>query len=172
MAAVSSFIIGIGVAVAGAGAYMNAKATDKMASQQKAASIKAENIREQQNQLDASRRRRQAYRESILARSQAVAAGTNMGAAGAGSSGVLGGAGNAMTTGTQNQQTVTSAELMGADMFSANRAYATATAKGQQGQAWGNALTSLGGMMIQNAGTIDRLGTFGAGKMTSSKHIY
>jgi hypothetical protein len=153
-------LIGVGLAVAGAGAYMQHRATERMAREQKAASTRAENLRQQQNQLDAMRRRRQAYRESILARSQAMAAGTNMGSAGAGSSGVIAGAGNAVSTGAQNQQTLNSSQVIGAGMFDANRDYANATARGQIGQSWGSTLTSLGGMLIQNAGTFSRVGTY------------
>lgn len=163
MAAFSSIAIGLGVAASVAGVGYSAISTNKAAKEQKAASTRAENARQQQNELDAMRRRRQAVRQAMLARSQAVSAGVNQGASLQGS-GVLAGAGNAYATGQQNQQTITAGQLLGNQVFDANRAYASATARGQQGAAWGNALANIGGMLISNAGTINRLGGgFGGG---------
>ena len=158
MAAFSSLIMGVGLATSLAGSFMQASAQSKMAKEQSAASKRAEDARQQQMQLDASRRRRQAVRDSMLARSQAMAVGTAQGAS-QGSS-VAGAMAQATATGFQNQQTTQSAEILGAEVFSANRAYADATAKGTSKMAWGGAISSLGGMLMNNAGTLNRLGTY------------
>lgn len=160
MAALSSIAIGLGLAASVAGAGYSAYKQNQASKAAEKASIKAENARQQQNQLDAARRRRQAFRESLLARSQAVSAGANQGALMG--SGVAGGIAQATATGFQNQQTINSSQTLGNQVFSANRQFASATAMGQQGAAWGGALTSLGGALMANAGTIGRLGTYSA----------
>lgn len=167
MAAFSSILIGVGLAAGAVGIGMQAYTQSKMANEQKKIAQRQENVRQQQNQLDAMRRRRQAFRESQQARAQAISQGANQGAIYG--SGVVAGAGNAITTGNQNQQTVNAASGLSATQFDLSRQYASVTAAGQQGMAWGGALSSLGGMMVQNAGTFARVGgNFGGGRAESS----
>lgn len=158
MAAFSSLAIGIGLAASVGGTIMQASAQSKMAKAQKEASDRAENAREAQMRLDADRRRRQAFRESLLARATALTVGTAQGASQG--SGVAGGMAQAVATGLQNQNTITNAEILGGEIFAANRQYAAATARGQSRIAWGGALSAFGSAMMSNAGTLGRLGTY------------
>lgn len=158
MAAISSIALGLGAAASIGGTIMGASAQSKMAKEQKEATTRAENARQQQMALDADRRRRQAFRESLLARSQALTVGTAQNASQG--SGVAGGMAQATATGYQNQQTVNSAEQLGARIFDANRDYAAATARGQSKMAMAGALSSFGNMIMSNSGTIGRLGTY------------
>lgn len=148
----------IGTAVSLAGAVIGYSAQQKMINQQAAASKKAENSREQQMQLDASHRRRQAVRESIIARATALSIGTSQGA-GEGS-GVAGAMGNAISMGVENVKTTNATEILGSRVFDANREYFEATRKGQAGMALGQGLQSLGGALVSNAGTIQQIGTY------------
>lgn len=158
MAAMTSLALGLGAAASIGGTIMGAMGQMTMAKEQKEATTKAENAREAQMMLDASRRRRQAFRESLLARSTALTVGTAQGA-GQGSS-VAGAMAQATATGQQNQQTTNAAADLGSQVFQANREYAAATAKGQSRMAMGSALSSLGGMMMSQNGTINRLGNY------------
>lgn len=158
MAAFSSIALALGAVASIGGTVMQASAQSKMAREQKAATERAENAREAQMRLDADRRRRQAFRESLLARSTAMSTGTAQNAAQG--SGVAGGMAQAVATGLQNQQTAVAAETLGAEVFAANRDYAAATARGTSKMAWAGALSGIGGMLMNNAGTIGRLGTY------------
>lgn len=158
MAAFSSLALGLGAATSIAGTVIGASAQSKMSEQQRAASERAENARQQQMALDADRRRRQAFREALLARSTALTVGTAQNASQG--SGVAGGMAQTTASGLQNQQTIGSAEFIGSQIFDANRDYAAATARGQSRMAWAGALSSFGNMMMSNAGTINRLGTY------------
>jgi hypothetical protein len=161
MAGFSSLLTVAGLGVSLAGSFMQASAQQTMAREQRDASLKAENARQQQTQLDASRRRRTAVREMLMARSSALATGTAQGA-GQGS-GVAGAMAQATATGFQTQQTVTAAEELGVRGHQANRDYAKATAKGQIGMAQGSMISSLGGAMMSMSGTIGRLGNYATG---------
>ncbi len=158
MAGFTALAIGLGVAAQVAGTVISASAQSRMAEEQRQASVAAENARRQQMQLDASRRRREAIRQMLFARSAALTTGTNQGA-GQGS-GVQGAIGQAVATGRQNVNTVNSAETLGGRVFDANIQYADATARGQQGMNFGSAISSLGGALVSNAGAIGRLGTY------------
>lgn len=159
MAGFSAIATGLGIGLQLVGTFMAASAQSRMAEEQKEASITAENSRRQQMQLDASRRRRQAIREMLFARSTALSTGVNQGAGGQ-SSGVLGAMGQATATGRQNVQTVNAAETLGGRVFDANIQFAEATARGQKGMAMGGAISSLGGALVSLAGTFGRVGTY------------
>lgn len=153
MAAISA--IGIGLQVVGG--IMGYSAQQRMINEQTQASKRAEGAREQQMQLDAQRRRRQAIREGIMARSQNLTVATAQGAAG---SSVLSGMGGAIGMAQENQQGITAAETIGGNIFQANRDYFDATQRGQAGIAFGQGISTLGGALVSNAGTISRLGTY------------
>ena len=122
--------------------------------QQAEAQKRAENLRERQMNLDAQRRKRETLREAIVARSQALATGT---AQGAQSGSALAG-GMAQITGRANlsNRDTRQNQQIGAGIFQANRDAASAQTLGYLGQG----LTSFGGMMMNNAGTISRVGTY------------
>lgn len=151
----------IGAAVSLVGTVVSASAQQTMVNEQTSASKRAENAREQQMQLDAQRRRRQAVREGLLARSMSLSAGVNQGA-GYGS-GVAGGMAGAMGQSLENQQGINSGEILGSRVFQANRDYFDATQKGQAGMAMGQGISAVGGAIVSNAGAIGRLGG-GAGQ--------
>lgn len=139
------------------GGVVSYSSQQSMIAKQTAASKRAENSREQQMQLDAQRRRRQAVREGLLARSMAVSAGANQGASYG--SGVAAGVGTAIAAGLENQQGVNSGQILGSRIFQANRDYFEATQQGQFGMALGQGISALGGAIASNAGAITRLGT-------------
>lgn len=168
--------IGIGLAASAAGSYMSykgaqstAKASRQAAEEQASASRQAEAARRQQMNLDALRKRRQSVREANVMRSQAMVAGVNQGAGG--SSSLAGGI--AQVTGDQmaNESSIAQAQDIGGRIFDANSAYSEAgfrydiaRAKASTTGAWGSMLTSLGGMAVQNSGTIGRIGNFAFGR--------
>lgn len=153
-----SVVGAIGLAISAAGTVIGYTSQQKMIAEQTAASKKAENSREQQMQLDASNRRRQSVREAIVARSMGLAAGTNSGAQYG--SGVAAATGQATAQGAENQQVVNSSQILGSRVFAANRDYFNATQKGQAGMALGEGLSALGGAIVNNAGTINKLGDY------------
>lgn len=146
----------IGTAISLVGTFMQTSAQQKMVAEQTAASKRAENGREQQMQLDAQRRRRQAVRESLLARSMSLTVGTSQGAQYG--TGVAAGMSGATSQSLENQQGINSAELIGSRIFQANRDYFDATQRGQSGMALGAGISSIGGAIVSNAGAISQLG--------------
>lgn len=145
----------VGMAVGGGVSYTSQQ---RMVREQTTASKRAEAAREQQMQLDAQRRRRQAIREGLMARSMNLAIGAAQGAQG--SSSLASATGGATGMAMENQQGITSAEVIGGRVFGANRDYFNASQRGQAGMAMGNAISSLGGALVSNAGTISRLGEY------------
>lgn len=152
-----------GLALAAVGTHQTIKATksaEKAQLAQIAAQRRAEQLRQRQMELDAQRKRREALRNMLIARSTALA---NITAAGAGQGSALPGA----TAGIMGQfgrqiQAVNQNQIIGAGMFEANMDSFTAQAANAraQGQAGvGQALVSLGGSIVQNVGAIDRVGT-------------
>lgn len=150
----------LGSVVSLVGNVVSASAQQQMVNEQTAASKRAENAREQQMQLDAQRRRRQAVRESLLARSMSLSAGVNQGAQYG--TGVAGGMAGAVNQGLENQQGINSGEILGSRIFQANRDYFDATQRGQAGMAMGQGISAIGGAITNNAGAIGRLGGGGA----------
>lgn len=154
-----------GTVVSFIGQRQAAKAQAQTAKRQAYFSKRAEAAREQQMRLEASRQRRQQFREGILARATALSTGVNQGAQHG--SGVAGGMAQATGTALQGQQTASAAEHLGAQVFEANRNFHTVTAQGAQQmanaqglQALGGAISSFGGAVVQNAGSIGRVGTY------------
>lgn len=146
----------IGTAVSLVGSFVSAGAQQKMVNEQTAASKRAENSREQQMQLDSQRRRRQAVREAIMARSMSLTAGVGQGAQYG--TGVAAGMSGATAQGLENQQGINSGEIIGGRIFQANRDYFEATRSGQAGMAFGQGISAIGGAITSNAGAIGRLG--------------
>lgn len=120
----------------------------------------AERARERQMALESARRRREIIRNQIVANSQATynayaqGAGEGSGLQG-GLAQVSGDSGNQQVAVNQNQQ-------LGSQIFAANQKYYDASGMAN----FGAGLSSLGGALINNAGTIGRLSTFGTGRVT------
>lgn len=151
---------GVGVGVAG---MVQQRAGQKQQAeyQQQAISLQQQQDaqRRQQMELDATRRKREMIRQSIIARSQALAATT---AGGANTSSALPGAYGGVSGRTNvNELGVNQNEQIGENMFSiqggitaANAGYARAGASA----AAGAGMVSLGNMFIQNSSTISKIG--------------
>jgi hypothetical protein len=161
-----------GTVVSFIGQRQAAKAQETMAKRQAHFSKRAEAAREQQMRLEASRQRRQQFRQGILARAEAVSAGVNQGAQLG--SGVAGGAAQATGTALQGQQTATAAETLGGHIFEANRGFheagvqgARQIAKAQSLQAMGGFISSFGGAVVNAAPTISRVGTYFGSQRTA-----
>ena len=131
--------------------------------QQAKASQQAEAVRMQAANLDALRRQRETIRQSEAARAQTLATTTSQGAAGPGGSalpgaygGITGSANNSLTGNSQALQSAT-------QLSAANMAYSRAGAMAGMGAG----LSSLGGAVLHNFGSIERVGTnygmFGSG---------
>lgn len=148
MAAVSSIIAGVGLALSATGVATSYAGSKQAAEGQE----KAERARKKQMQLDVMRRRREAIRESIVARSTAL---TNATAQGAGEgSGLQGGygqisqvMGQSLVAGQQNL-------ALGNEIFDAN----TQTAQGQTVAAFGAGAANIGGVLMDNNVKLSKLG--------------
>lgn len=166
--------IGAAVSVAGTvmsvvGSQQAAKAQKKQ-SQMQALAIeeqkKAEEVRRKQMQMDARRKRMAVIREQQLARATALNNATNQGADGG--SGLPGGYGQiAGQTGTA-QAGINAAEAFGNRIFDHNAAsagyyqqvayYGGKAADAGSLQSLGQGISSLGGAIYRNSGTIARVG--------------
>ena len=138
--------IGIGLGAVGTVVQMKAQASAAKAAE------KAEKLRERQMNLDAQRQKRKIIRESIMQRSIAVANATNQGAGD--SSGLEGGIAQVTGEAASGLAYTGKSQQIGAGIFQAN----ADAAKAQGRAAFGSGLSSLGGAIVDNAGTINRLG--------------
>jgi hypothetical protein len=118
---------------------------------QHAAMEKAEKARERQMLLDAQRQRRQIVRESIMARSTALANATAQGAEGG--SGVQGGMAQIAADAARGLTYTNQSESLGQTIFSANRE----ASRGATLASAGSGLVSLGGMIQDSAPAFGRL---------------
>lgn len=147
---IEAIIAGIGVAVSAVGTIGSMSA----AREQSAAARRAEQLRERAMDLDAKRRRQEVIRQQEIARANALSVGTSQsmaeGSALEGAYGSISGATGRNALGITQQQEI------GAGIFAANRDAAAASGAAAM---WGG-LGSLGGMMVKNAGAIDRLGGY------------
>lgn len=146
MAAAVGAVISVGASLFGG--YKQMQAQEKMVKAQK----KAEKLREQQMNLQAMRERRDVIRNSILARSTALATTTAQGASAPGSS-ALGGA-YGQIGGEANRQTlaINQNQSIGAGIFAANRQYYQGTQMMGQGQAIAGAGQAVGQVMTSGPG--------------------
>jgi len=149
MAAVTSIIAGIGLAASTAGTIMGVKAQKDQAKAQE----KAESARQKAAELDALRRRRAAVREMQMQRSVALSNATAQGAAEG--SGLAGAQAGISAQGNTNIVGIDQQQQLGNQVFSANRQAQRAATFG----ATAEGLTSLGGALVKNAGTISSIGT-------------
>jgi len=164
MALATATIIGaIGLAASVAGsAVQYAGQQQQLAANKKAmaASQAQEAIRQKQMALEADRKRRQAIREGIVARGQALNVAANQGVGG--DSSVMEGAFGTIEGQTgRNVKGINQNEAFGGDMFAANAqesAARSAAADGASLSATGSGLSSLGGAIFSNASKIAAIG--------------
>lgn len=125
------------------GGYMQYKGQEKQIKAQQ----KAEKLRERQMNLQAMRERREVIRQSILARSTALAQTTAQGAAAPGSS-ALGGA-YGQISGDKNRMTVAinQNQQIGQGIFKANRQYFQGSQQIGMGQAVAGAGQAVGSFL-------------------------
>lgn len=146
-----------GVGVSYAASKANQKAQETIVQNQQV----AEDARQKQLNLDATRRKREIIRQSIAARSMALTQTTaqkaQYGSALPGAYGSISGRTGVNTLGVgQNQE-------LGNTIFGANQGvlsgYRQAAAAGSLG-ALGGGMTSLGGAVLNNLGAITKIGTY------------
>jgi hypothetical protein len=169
MAALTSIIAAAGLGLTAAGSYMAYKGQQTQAKyQQQAIGLQqeAEAERKKQMNLEAMRRRREIIRQALAARSMALATATNQGASGGSALGgaygqISGREGTSILGVNQNQE-------IGNNLFGINQsilgAYRGASQAGASA-AMGSGLASLGGALLKNEGSINRIGTYAFGKM-------
>lgn len=167
MAALSTIALIGGLALGAAGTGIQVASSMASADAQKdeiAAQQRAEATREQGMKLDAMRKQREMIRQGILARSQALTQGSNQGAQfGSGVAGAQAGITEQTGYNTLGVQEQTS---LGSDIFSANRdAFSAKSRQAEAGSfgAVGSGLSTLGGALMKNVGTVDRIGGYFSG---------
>lgn len=168
MAALTTIIAGIGIAASIAGAAGSLYASQQQASAQKraiAAQQEAERQRQLAMNLDAQRKKREQIRQAQVYRAQALATTTAQGASQG--SGLEGAYGQISGQSGTNLQGINQNQEIGNNIFAANRAYGQAQA--DMADAQGSAATfqgisSLGGGLVSNAGTIGKIGRYYSGK--------
>lgn len=164
MAALTTILIGAAVAATVAGtaiAYQGQRAQAKAQKQALAIQMQQEETRRQAMNLDANRKKREVLRQQQLLRAQALATATNQGAGGAGSSGIEGAIGQIQGQSGVNQLGINQQQELGNTMFDQNQQITAAGIRAANAGgmvALGTGLSSLGGAVIRNAGTIGRIG--------------
>ena len=169
--ALATAIAAIGVGIAGFSAYKSYESSKENNQAQQAAIAaqqEAEKLRKEQMDLDATRRRREVLRSSIAARSASLAVTTAQGAAYEGGSSLPGAYGSISGRAGVNAAGINQNQELGTGIFDAHQdqlaAYGRA-ANAQSKQAMWQGLGSLGGAIINNAGTIGQIGEFASGKV-------
>lgn len=153
--------IGIALGIAGAAtSFFGGQQADEAQQAAVAAQQRAEAARREAMMIDADRRRRQLIREMLIARSTATQRAANQGASSRSSSALPGSYGQISgRTGFGIEGINSSVRTVG-EIFDANQQLLQARldmAGAQQTQQFGSSLTSLGGALLGNAGTIDRV---------------
>lgn len=157
-----------GVGLAGAGAFSSFLGS-KQQSKANEAAIAAQQrmlaIQEEARRIDADRRRRQFMREAVISRSQALARGTAQGASSAGSSALPGAYGQIAGRAGWMISGVNQAERTSQDLYAANQELFRAKlqmGEAQETQALGSSLSSFGGAILGNLGSLNNM--FGGGR--------
>lgn len=154
MAALSTIIGAIGLGLGAVGTFVQMDAAQK----QSQASIKAEELRKKQMDLENARQRRGVIRQALRARSAGLLVGADQGASGG--SGVAGALGGISSQATGNLQGLNQSYELGQGMFAANSDMANAGALAS----FGGGLSSFGGALISNSQTLGNIGTYFTGK--------
>jgi hypothetical protein len=145
-----TIIMGIGLVLSAIGTGVQV-ASSIEASQ---ASQRAEQLRKQQMQLDIARKKREAIRQAQFATARGQAAAVSQGASLSDSS-VIGASSTAKSAGSENLVALTQNEALGSQMFDANAKMSEANGIG----AIGSGMSSWGSSLVNNAGTISRIGS-------------
>lgn len=146
----TSLIGAAGLGISGAGVLTNYLGQQKAMEGQR----KAEELRAKQMEFEGMRRTREVFRQQQAARSMALASATSGGSA---EGSILQGAYGGIEGRTGTNLTGIQGNLgFGRGMFAAN----AERDAGQSMAATGGAMTSLGGSVINNAGLINRVGTY------------
>lgn len=154
----------VGVGISAYSMIQQKKAQDQAtASQQQAIDLQKQEdvVRNQQMTLDATRRRREVVRQQIASRATAESVATNQGAEY--SSALPGAYGGISGRSGENMLGVNQAEQAGNKMFGLNSQISDAyrSAAGANSQAsFFQGLGSLGGMLLNNATTIGKVGSY------------
>lgn len=164
MAALTTVIAAVGVAAGLAGtavSYMGmqdqAKAQEKMQAEQK----KQEALRQQQMNLEAMRKKREIIRQAQVARATSLTTATNQG--GAESSGFAGALGTISGQAGRGTLATSQNQELGNEMFASNARMAGFMGAYQAGgtmASMGSGISSLGGALVNNAGTISQVGQY------------
>lgn len=183
MAAFTSLAIGaiaVGTGISAYSQHRAAQAQSQYQSQVASQQAKIEKAKRQQMELDATRRQREIIRQQQRARSAALANATSQGAQQG--SGLFGGYGQIGGQTGVNLLGVQQNLELGRNIFDANAAITSASARyastaGNLGSlaAFGGGLSSLGNAYMANLGAIDRLGQYygqGAGGSTDAGGLY
>lgn len=142
-----AIIAGIGLAAKAVGTAISVGG----ARRQYRAQVGIEDQRSQQMTLDATRQRREAIRQMIIARSTGLSNAVNQGAQYG--TGIQGGISQATSQTERNLQASGQNEQIGRNIFDLNKQ----AGRGQTQQYTGGALSSLGDALIQNASPISRI---------------
>ncbi len=153
MAAISTIIAGVGLAIGAAGTVASVAGANAAAD----ASKRAEALREKQMNLESARQRRAVIRNMLKARATSLVNATIQGAAGG--SALPGAYGQINQQAGENTLGINQGQEIGAGVFSANRDSAGASSL----VAFGGGLSSLGGSLIDNSATIGRVATYASG---------
>lgn len=135
----ASAVVGTGVSIAGSIQETNARK-------------KAENARQRQASLEATRQRREIIRNQVVARAQALSTAASQG--GQFGSGLQGGYGQIAGQAGNQTLAVNQSEALGNQVFAANRDLYSASVISD----FGSGLQSLGGLAINSAGTFRAIG--------------
>lgn len=171
MAVLTALALVGGLALAGAGIgaqIAGAKQSNDAQKQEIAAQQQSEAIRQQGMNLDAQRKRREQVRQGMLAQSQALTAGANSGAQY--SSGVAGAVAGAGEQAQYNVLGTNEAQGIGNQLFQSNRNIFAAKSRQADAaslSATGSGLSSLGGALLGNIGSINRIGGAFSGKVNN-----
>lgn len=178
MAALTTLLLAGGLALGAAGTYMQYQGQKQaQESQQQALTLQQENyqkqqaLQQQQMNLDAERRTRQIVRAQASARATALAATTASGAQfGSGLAGAYGGISGQTN---ENLLGLNQNREIGNEAFASNISTSNgmigayrSMAAGQGMALLGGSLSSLGGMVMNNEGVINRVGTYIGSKFT------
>jgi len=164
MAAISTIIAGIGVAVSAASAAGGFQASQQQAKAQQRSLALQQEIEQKRRlamNLDAARKNREISRQAQVARAQALATTTAQGASQG--SGLEGAYGAISGQSAVNTKGVNQNQEIGNNIFDANAQIGIASADMASAQSSGamfQGLGTLGGALVKNSGTIGKIGEY------------
>lgn len=176
VAALGATGIGLGLTAIGTATAVGGAVANSYAQKQAlAAQQQAEDQRKKAMELDADRRRRQEIRAAIAARAQSLSTATNQGASAEGASALPGAYGGISGQSNTNILGINQNQQIGESIFAANAAANSAYRSAATAQSWtsaGNGLSSLGGAMMTNGDTINKVGQTWFGSKKNEWPVY